>query len=98
MGWRRRHTDTGSDVIVRAWYALIAATKACACTRPSEPPLSYTRAAWQGDAMTASDHTIFAPAQAGARAGTRGRGRLHFLHFAAPLRIRPDGADTVPLR
>ena len=46
-------------------------------------PLSYTRPTGQGDAMTTSDHTFFAPAQAGARAGTRGRGSLHFLHFAA---------------
>ena len=98
MGWRRRHTDTGSDVIVRAWYALTAATKAGACTGPSEPPLSYTRLTGQGDAMTTSDHTFFVPAQAGARAGTRGRGSLHFLHFAAPLRTRHDGADTVPPR
>ncbi|WP_281356786.1 hypothetical protein [Sphingomonas hominis] len=44
--------------------------------------------------MTTSVHTFSAPAQAGAR----GRGSLHFLHFAAPLRARPDGADLTPLR
>ncbi len=69
-----------------------------ACTRPNETPLSYTRPTGQGGAMTTSDHTLFARAQAGARAGTRGRGSLHFLHFAVPLRTRHDGADIVPLR
>ncbi len=93
-----RVNGTRLQTIVRARRALIVATMAGACTRPSETPLSYTLPTGQGDAMTTSDHTLSAPAQAGARAGTRGRGSLHFLHFAAPLRARPDGADILPLR